>query len=155
MEPRMMWRLEVYNQHHYHQNNQHQYISVITTIAVTLIVMKNLMVFISPQLGVSLPRTRRRWTRSMPSTTTPRSLSLLGIKVIFTLIQVNKTLCTSILLAGSPACWPPWRRAWTERSRRSMRRPSRRSRCQCVFKDNRGGGHTNARWGPFFLNTLT
>ena len=29
----------------------------------------------------------------MPSTTTPRSLSLLGIKVIFTLvIQVNKTL---------------------------------------------------------------
>ena len=92
MEQRMMWRLEVYNQHHHHQNNQHQHIIVITTIAVTLIVMKNLMVFISHQLEVSLPRTRRRWTRSMPSTTTPRSLSLLGIKVIFTLIQVNKTL---------------------------------------------------------------
>ena len=92
MEQRMMWRLEVYNQHHYHQNNQHQHIIVITTITVTLIVIKNLMVFISHQLEVSLPRTRRRWTRSMPSTTTPRSLSLLGIKVIFTLIQVNKTL---------------------------------------------------------------
>ena len=30
MEPRMMWRLEVYNQHHYHQNNQHQHIIAIT-----------------------------------------------------------------------------------------------------------------------------